>query len=247
MKKGNFYGNLAFYYDFICSDRRDDVEILSKLINKHKKNKGNKLLDVACGSGLEDKYFKKNFKVRGVDKNRGVLRIAKNRNPEVTYKSGDMRNFKLDEKFDVITCFDAMNYLMNYDDLKKTIKNFSEHLNEGGLLVFYLDTIKEHFNQNDVKITHKSKDDMDVILIENWFVDKDDVGETYLIFIIRKDGKSEIKVDKHEWKLFEREKIKEILEEFGFKTYLYAGNEKTTFSTTEYYKESLFPIFVCEK
>ncbi len=247
MKKGSFYGNLAFYYDFICSDRKNDVEILNKLINKHKKSKGNKLLDVACGTGLEDKYLKENFKLTGIDKNKGVLKIAKKRNPEIKYKVGDMRKFKLDEKFDVITSFDAINYLMNYDDLKKTLKNFSEHLNEGGIIIFYLDTVKEHFSQNDVKITHKSKDNMDVTLIENWFVDKNDVGETYLIFIIRKDGKSEIKVDKHKWRLFEREKIKEILEGLGFKTYLYAGNEKTTFSTAKYSKESLFPIFVCEK
>jgi len=246
MRKENFYGTLASYYDFICDDRKKDVEILKKFIDRHKKSKGNKLLDVACGTGLEDKYLKKDFKITGIDKNRGVLKIAKKRNPEINYRTGDMKTFKVNEKFDIIICFDAMNYLMNYDDLKKTLNNFSEHLNKGGLLVFYLDTIKEHFNQDDLKITHKSKDDMDVTLIENWFVNKNDVGETYLVFIVRKDGKSEIKVDKHKCRLFEIKKIKEIISELGFKIYLYGGDEKNTFSIDKYSKDS-FPIFVCEK
>ena len=43
MEKGEFYGNLAFYYDFICEDRKKDVQILRKLIKKHKKSKGKKL------------------------------------------------------------------------------------------------------------------------------------------------------------------------------------------------------------
>jgi SAM-dependent methyltransferase len=187
MVRERFYGNLAFYYDFICGDRKSDVNVLKMLINKHKKSKGTKLLDVACGTGLEDKYLKKSFKVNGIDKNRGVLQIARKRNPEIKYKSSDMRTFNLKERFDVITCFDAIPYLLNYKNLKIALNNFFHHLVKGGVLVFYLDGVflKNHSEQNRITISKNSKKDLNVILFENSYT-KGNIVETNLIFLIRR-------------------------------------------------------------
>jgi hypothetical protein len=35
MKTAQFYKRLAKYYDFICSDRSEDVRILRELIRRH--------------------------------------------------------------------------------------------------------------------------------------------------------------------------------------------------------------------
>ncbi|MCK4941737.1 class I SAM-dependent methyltransferase, partial [candidate division WOR-3 bacterium] len=104
-KKSRFYNELAPCLDFICTleNRRKDVLVLRKLIGRHLKSDGRKLLDVACGTGLEDKYLKKTFKVTGVDLNESVLQIARKRNPDVTYLSGDMQTFRLRSRYDVIT------------------------------------------------------------------------------------------------------------------------------------------------
>jgi len=136
MKKSQFYTTLASYYDFLCGDRKQDVKNLETLIKKHQKSKGKNLLDVACGTGLEDFYLKKHFNVTGLDLNTGVLEIAKKRNPEVPYRKGDMQHFNLKQKFDIITCFDAMIYLQTPQALEKTLGNFYRHLKKGGLLIF---------------------------------------------------------------------------------------------------------------
>src|SRR3989338_3396987 len=137
MGKDKFYNSLAFYYDFICSSREKDVENLLQLIARHKSTKGRKLLDIGCGTGLEDEHLKAHFHVRGLDFNKGVLEIAKKRNPDIPYTKGDMRTFKINDRFDIITCFDAMSHLQNYNDWKKALKNFYSHLEKGGLLIFY--------------------------------------------------------------------------------------------------------------
>ena len=111
-----FYNELAPLYDFICTpeSRKKDMAALKKIISKHLKSGGKRLLDVACGTGLEDRYLKHDFDITGIDLNDGVLRIARRRNQDVEYLHGDMRRFKLDRKFDIIICFDAMCYLQNY-------------------------------------------------------------------------------------------------------------------------------------
>lgn len=249
MTKGQFYESLAFYYDFICEDRKKDVEILKRLIKRHKKSKGNKLLDVACGTGLEDKYLKKDFRITGIDSSRGVLNIAKRRNPDIAYKISDMRSFKINEKFNVITCFDAMCYLQNYNDFKTALKNFSNHLAPGGVLIFYLDNnfLKEHSTRENILITQKSKGNLCVTLFEIYRRVANRV-EGYAIYLIREVGKTRVEVDSLDTLgFFEVHKIRSILAKLGFKTYLYSGDSKRTFSTKKYSEKSPFPIFVCEK
>jgi len=249
MKQNKFYSEYAYYYDFICTDRKRDVEVLNRLINKHKKSKGNKLLDVACGTGLEDKYLKENYKVTGVDLHQGVLDFAKKRNPKIPYIIGDMRHFKLEEKFDVITCFDAMCHLLNYNDLKATLKNFYNHLTSEGVLIFYIDDhlLQEHYKGDKIVVNQKTKELSKVILIEIYHK-KNNRIESNAIYWIKEKGKTRIEVLPTDYLgFFEVRKIKQILSKLGFKTYLYSTDNEITFSTRSYTKKSLSPVFVCEK
>ena len=249
MKENKFYQEYAYYYDFICSDRKKDVEVLKKLIKKHKKSKGDKLLDVACGPGLEDKYLKEDFRVTGIDLHPGILNFARNRNPDINYLIGDMRNFKLNEKFDVITCFDAMCHLRNHKDVSMTLKNFYNHLAKGGVLIFYIDDhiLKKHFKEDKIVVTQKTKGTLKVILIEIYHKNQNRI-ESNVIYWIKEKGKTRIEVLPTDYLgFFEVSKIKKILNKLGFKAYLYSTDKETTFSTRSYTKKSLSPIFICEK
>jgi len=250
MKKEQFYQRLARYFDFICGDRKQDVEILERIIKKHKKSKGDQLLDVACGTGLEDKYLKKHFDVTGLDLNKGVLDIAKKRNPEITYIIASMSNFKLNKKFDVITCFDAMCYLNNYQQLTKTLKNFYNHLSSEGVLIFYIDDpfLKELRKEKTKVIVNRNfSNNLEVILFEI-YQEKGDKVDVQNIFYITERGKTRIEIEpKISFGLFEIKKIKQTLQKLGFKIYLYGADPKTTFTTKQYTKKNIFPIFVCEK
>lgn len=95
------------------------------------------LLDVACGTGVHLAGFRELFdRVAGVDLSAAMLDRARQRLPDVPLHEGDMRHFKLDETFDVVTClFSSIGYLLAYTDVRQAIFNMVAHLNPGGVLI----------------------------------------------------------------------------------------------------------------
>jgi len=247
---GKLYKSLAWCYEFITTGEGHDKEaaFVKNIVKKYKKSKGNRLLDVGCGHGWHDMFLKKDFKITGVDLNRTILKIAKKRNPQITYKQGDMKKFNLNKKFDVVLSFDAMMYNLNYKDLKTAIKNFEKHLTKEGILIFHLDKLKENFKQfGTVGIPEKHNFFKNNIYMTYFQIDydknpHDTIFESCLVFLIAKKGKKlEVEIDIEKMGLFELSKIKKILSDLGFQTYLYSGD----FSGKKYSKKSPFPVFVC--
>ena len=138
MKKQSLYWELAKYYDFIYSwkDYKKEAEKITKLILIHKKSKGKDLLDAGCGTGNHLQYFKNKFSCVGIDVNQGILDVAKEKIPNVKFRNANMINFKLGKQFDVITClFSSIGYVKTYENLRKTINNFTFHLKKGGVVI----------------------------------------------------------------------------------------------------------------
>lgn len=207
------------------------------------------MLDVACGTGLEDKFLKLSFHVTGMDLNSGVLRIARRRNPELTYLSGDMRTFRFENRYDVITCFDAMCYLRDHTELRKTFRNFHRHLLNGGVLVFYLDPVflKEHHKQDTIVITKKHNQEKHITLIE-LYRRKGRSVEGNAVYMIQESSRVRFEIDNFEtFGFFDVARIKRMLRDTGFRAHLYSGGRNITFSLRKYNQHSPYPIFVCEK
>ena len=88
---------------------------------KHKKSKGRRLLDVACGTGNHAFLLKKNYSIVGVDISNEMLKIARKKVSGVKILIGDMKKLDLKQKFDIIICmFSAINYNVTYEELEKT-------------------------------------------------------------------------------------------------------------------------------
>ncbi|OGO16314.1 MAG: hypothetical protein A2Z14_12290 [Chloroflexi bacterium RBG_16_48_8] len=132
------FSKTAQYYDWIYSqkDYRAEVNKLLAIIRKNHLSVSERLLDVACGTGQHIQYLKEHFDVEGLDINPELLELAHQRNPEVTFHEGDMIDFDLGCKFDVITClFSSIGYVKTQENLKKAIESMAHHLNPGGLLI----------------------------------------------------------------------------------------------------------------
>lgn len=138
MNEETFYKNFAEYYDFFHAKKnyKAEVEKIVKIINQHKKSNGENLLDVCCGTGRHLGYFKKYYSCSGIDINKPMISVAKEKVKGVKFYVGDMANFSLNRKFDVINClYASIAYAKKNILLKKTIKNFANHLEFGGVLV----------------------------------------------------------------------------------------------------------------
>lgn len=250
-RRSRFYNELASLYDFICTpeNRKRDVAVLKKIIRRHLKSQGKELLDVACGTGLEDKYLNESFDVTGLDLNSAVLRIARRRNPKITYLQGDMRTFRLDQSFDVITCFDAMCYLQNYRELRQTLNNFHRHLKPGGLLIFYLDPVflKEHHKQDTIIVSQKTKGKKTVILFEAYRKYGKKI-KGYAAYLILEAHRDHFEEDTFETLgFFEVSRIQRILGRLNFRVHLYDTGVRTTFSVRRYSGAKQSPVFVCQR
>lgn len=241
------YGSLAWCYDLISTgeDHKIEAEFVRSVVQTHKRSDGNRLLDVCCGHGWHDHFLKQEFEITGVDLNETVLEIARKRNPEVKYVTGDVRDFELDEEFDVILCFDALEHLLTYEELKSSLGCLQKHLADSGVLMLHLDRLKETFGrfriassgQHSRGTTHVAYLDLE------YDMDPDDsVAEGCIVFLIKEEGKDlEVRLLEAETGLFELADILRVLDDVGLKTSLYSGD----FLGGEHTEESPFPVFVC--
>jgi SAM-dependent methyltransferase len=97
------------------------------------------ILDVGCGSGKRTVELTAIApRVVGVDVSVAMIAKARAKNHNgCSYVEGDLRNFALDEKFNVIvSSMDALNYLQEIGELSRAFENVSRHLKPGGLFVF---------------------------------------------------------------------------------------------------------------
>lgn len=219
MKKGILYKELAKYYDLIYhwKNYKKEAAIIKNLIKKYKKSNGNDLLDVACGTGQHLKYFKKYFYCTGVDMNEKMLKIARNKVTNVIFKKADMKNFNLKKKFDCVTClFSAIGYLRTYENLKRTLMNFSRHMKSGGVLILEPAFTRKNFKPG---MAHLKTYDSETIKIAR-MNDSVLVGNCSVFnfhYLISDKSKIRHLKETHTLGLFEVDKTLKLMKESGFK------------------------------
>jgi SAM-dependent methyltransferase len=73
--------------------------------------------------------------VEGLDLDPGMLDIARERCPGVTFHQDDMVDFSLGRQFDVIVClFSSIGYVRTVPNLRKSLAAMADHLRAGGVL-----------------------------------------------------------------------------------------------------------------
>jgi SAM-dependent methyltransferase len=131
------YSNWAHLYDRIYEwkEYRDESSKLLDLIHA-RLPEPKTLLDVACGTAKHLEFLSEHFEVEGLDLEPKTLDVARARLPRVAFHEGDMREFDLGKRFDVVSClFSSVGYLADADELDEAIKNMTAHLNAPGLLI----------------------------------------------------------------------------------------------------------------
>ena len=125
-------------YDLVYGfkDYADEARRLVESIDE-RRPEARSLLDVACGTGKHLAELRDRFAdVEGLDLDEGLLAIARERLPEVTFHHADMTSFELERRFDVITClFSSIGYVGTEDRLRAAVAAMAGHLEPGGLLL----------------------------------------------------------------------------------------------------------------
>jgi SAM-dependent methyltransferase len=164
------FAKTAQYYDLIYDamgkDYKSESMRLTQLIRRYKKSTGNTLLDVACGTGRHISYLKSNFDVEGIDLDRNMLRIARKRNVGLRFHNGNMLTFRLNKRFDAITClFSAIGHMTSTKELQRAVRNMSLHLKPGGVLIIEPWITPRNFKSGTINVVTAKKPELRLVRV----------------------------------------------------------------------------------
>ena len=134
----NAYKRFSYYYDEVVEQLDYSLWLNFVIPYLHYNDS---ILDLACGTGTLAMMLKlKEFDVSGLDLSSEIIEIAKEKakvnHLNIPYYVMDMTDFKIDKKFNVITCFfDSINFLKTVDNVKKLLTCVKDHLVDGGYFI----------------------------------------------------------------------------------------------------------------
>ena len=137
------------YHKRWASVNKGPFQSTKKLIELIKINKNNRVLDVACGTGVVTKEIQKKVGklgyTVGIDTSTTAIKIAKkwnNKKKNLDFINIDAENFTFSKKFDIVTCQYALFFFPN---AQKALKNMKKSLKKTGKI-----GISVHGSKNNV-------------------------------------------------------------------------------------------------
>jgi ubiquinone/menaquinone biosynthesis C-methylase UbiE len=188
-----YEAEFAEIYDIIHQHRGKDyaaeVIEIARLVRQRKPD-ADSVLDVACGTGGHLRFLAESFgRAEGLELSADMLAVAKTRVPAIRLHQGDMRDFRLNGRFDAITCmFSSIGYLRSTVDLDRTLACLARHLTPGGVLAIepwvFPDTFLPGYVASDmarmngrtvVRVSHSVRED-DATRMRVHYLDADATG-----------------------------------------------------------------------
>ena len=213
----------AQYYDLIYYDKdyKAEVDKLLDLIREHGPPPGDRLLDVACGTGHHIHFLKEHFSIEGLDINLELVEIARQRNPEVTFHEGDMIDFNLGRKFDIITClFSSIGYVKTLDNVVRALETMANHLEPGGLLLVEPWFTPDQWKPNTVHALFIDEPELKIARVNTSYAEGR-LSYFDLHYLIGTPQKTEHFVESHELGLFEQEEMESAFSQAGLQVALH--------------------------
>ncbi|WP_026693930.1 class I SAM-dependent DNA methyltransferase [Peribacillus kribbensis] len=218
------YGLFAYLYDELMKDAPYSqwVELL-----QHKAQQygvaGNKVLDLACGTGeISLRLAKAGYHVTGVDLSEEMLSVAyakaDQEGLQIPFYQQDMAHLDGGEEFQFITIFcDSLNYLRTAEEVWSTFEGVHRQLEEGGLFMF---DVHSPFKMEQIfQYSTFARDDEDISYIWNCFPGDEPLSvEHELSFFVLDEatGKYDRFDETHFQRTYPVEMYKNMLDEAGF-------------------------------
>ncbi|HAA89898.1 MAG TPA: class I SAM-dependent methyltransferase [Peptococcaceae bacterium] len=216
------YEKLAFVYDLLMEsvDYEGWVTYVEEIANRAGK-RIESVLDLACGTGNSTlPWAARGYKVTGIDLSEEMLKKARQKarekQLEVAFLRGDLRNFQLETNFDLAVCFqDGFNYLLEAAELQQAFRAVFSNLKSGGLFVFDLN-FPNRINPEDEEVSFVDEDFLTLIW-RTKFSREQKLWEIEVTGFIKKEGGVYEKFrERHREKIYEIHEVWPMLANAGF-------------------------------
>lgn len=219
----SYYTRSAEFYNLIHAGKpyADEAATVHAHIQAHLRSGGNALLDMACGTGNHAAHLREHYRVDGLDLDEGLLRIARERNPDATFHQGDMTEFDLGRRFDALVClFSAIGYVRTEDALRRTIANFARHLQPGGVAVVEPWLSPEAFRPGMPRLDVAESSELKVARMgrADW---ESDLSVIVFVYMVGRPGGIEHWEDRHLLGLFTHRQMLDAFEAAGLEVVEY--------------------------
>lgn len=162
-------------YDLIyaAKDYAGQAAKLSEIIHAQSESGGNRILEVACGTGRYMQFLANDYAVDGFDLSAEQVVAAKLRLPDATIFQADMLDFDNGQRYDAVLClFSSIGYLLTKNNLDIAIANMATHTKPGGLVIVEpwlreADIIPGHLSLEAVSNEHLWVSRMGKLTIQN--------------------------------------------------------------------------------
>jgi SAM-dependent methyltransferase len=215
------YNELARWWPLISpvEEYEDEAAFFLSLLTEKTANSPVTLLELGSGGGSNAVYMKSAFNsVTLVDLSPGMLDVSRQINPECEHVQGDMRSVRLERQFDVVFVHDAIDYMLNLNDLRQAMETAFVHLKPGGMALFVPDYVRETFEPDTDHDGHDGEG-LAVRYLE-WTYDPDEHDTTFVtdyVFVLREDGQPmHVEYDQHVHGLFPVDDWLRLVREVGF-------------------------------
>lgn len=220
-KDREMYYKSSGFYDLLNSQKNyaEEVDRLLAKIEQHKRSAGNRLLDIACGTGEHVAFLSKKMDCEGLDVDPEFVKLSKEKLPQLTFHVGDMTTFKLSGKYDVVTClFSSIGYVKTKETLKSTISNMAEHIVAGGLLIIEPWYTKQTFKCGHSTVVVEETEQCKIVRMNLWKGTDDlALGHSHIL-VMDEEGIVHIE-ELHELALFTNEEYTAAMEEAGLEVH----------------------------
>lgn len=176
------------------------------------------VLEMACGTGGLTEKITRDYKVHAFDLSDDMLSVCENkiRSKNLKLFKQNMAGFSAPASYDAIfSVGDSLNYVTDVKDFEAAIKSSYNHLKEGGIFIFDLNT--EYKFKNIPPVTVDEVEDV-LYIWENIYDEKEKLN-TYGVNFFRNINDNDYKrfYEEHLERAYDLSFMKNLLEETGFK------------------------------
>lgn len=176
------------------------------------------VLEMACGTGGLTEKLARDYKLHAFDLSDDMLSVCENkiRSKNLKLFKQNMAGFSAPASYDAIfSVGDSLNYVTDVKDFEAAIKSSYNHLKEGGIFIFDLNT--EYKFKNIPPVTVDEVEDV-LYIWENIYDEKEKLN-TYGVNFFRniKDNDYKRFYEEHLERAYDLSFVKNLLEKTGFK------------------------------